>query len=84
MNDIKLGDYAKDTVTELTGTVVAVTEWLHGCKRYTLQPKMDKTGKVPESMSFDSPQVVLVKAKSVNRKTKTGGFKPNLTRNYKI
>jgi len=64
-NSVELGDLAKDTVTGFSGTVVAITTWLHGCSRIILQPKVGKDGKVPESSAFDEPQVVVVKKKVV-------------------
>lgn len=82
--NIKLGDYAKDMVTGFTGTVVAITEWLHGCKRLTLQPKVSAKGEALDSVSFDLPSVVLVKSKTVERKTKTGGHQKEPTRSFKI
>lgn len=33
---VNLGDTAKDTITGLTGVVVATTLWLNGCERITL------------------------------------------------
>ncbi len=58
---IALGAKVKDCVTELEGVVVARTEWLSGCIRYTVQPQgMDKEDKVKESYCVDEQQLVLV------------------------
>jgi hypothetical protein len=72
---IHLGDKVKDTVTGLTGTAVARTEWLNGCVRVTIQPTVKKKdGSVPEAYTTDEPQVVVVQSKAKKRGSdKTGG-----------
>lgn len=57
---IKLGQEAEDSVTGFKGICVAVTHWLNGCVRVTLQPKMGKDGKCPDAVTFDEPQLKLV------------------------
>ena len=71
----------KDSVSGFTGIVVARTEWLHQCVRVTIQPPVDKEGKIPEAQSFDEPSVIVVKAAAVERPelkverpVKTGGW----------
>ena len=56
----ELGRVACDTITGLTGVVVARTEWLYGCARLTLQPQRIIDGKVPDTYTFDEAQCVLV------------------------
>jgi hypothetical protein len=70
-----LGDELKDNVTGFTGVAIAKTDWLHQCTRWTLQPKVGKDGKIPETGTFDEPALVLVKARAVAgpKKEKTGG-----------
>lgn len=64
--DIELGDKVKDTISGFVGIAVAITEWLHGCKRITVQPdKLDPNGKPIESQTFDAPQLGLIKSKAV-------------------
>lgn len=59
---ISLGDRAKDPITGFSGIVTAVTTWLHGCIRITIEPeKLDKEGKPQEGRSFDQTQLVLIK-----------------------
>ena len=41
---IKLGQKVRDTITGNEGTVVARTEWLHGCVRVTVQHEGGKDG----------------------------------------
>lgn len=76
MSKINLGDVARDTITEFEGTVVARTQWLTGCDRITLQPKVKKDGSVPESITFDEPTCELVKSNQPVPKRTTGGPQP--------
>jgi hypothetical protein len=57
---IELEDVAQDRITGFVGTVVAVTQWIAGCARITLQPKVDDKGKVPDSQSFDSLSLTVI------------------------
>ena len=58
--NIKLGDKVRDNISGLEGIAVARTEWLHGCIRIAVQPEA-KDNKVPDSVTFDEPQLKLVK-----------------------
>lgn len=60
---IELGDEAKDKITGYSGIVVAITEWLHACRRITIQPKEMKDGQPAGNYTFDEPQVELVQKK---------------------
>lgn len=63
---VVLGDRVKDKVTGLSGIAVARTEWLYGCIRITVQPeKLGKDGNVPETSTFDEPQLEVVKSQVV-------------------
>lgn len=74
-----MGDEVKDTITGFKGTVIARTQWITGCDRLTLQPKMGKDGKLPESNSFDEGVLVLIKAKKRARATtRLGGPRQEL------
>lgn len=77
--NVQLGDKAKDTITGFEGICVARTEWLNGCWRITLQnSKLDKDGKPQEGHTFDEPQLIVTKPKTVPVGSKlTGG--PKLT-----
>ena len=57
MSTIALGDTVKDSVSGFVGVAVAKTEWLNGCTRWTVQPPVDKEGKLPETATFDEPQL---------------------------
>lgn len=74
---IELGDEAKDSITGFSGIVIGDTTWLHGCRRLTVQPKTLKDGKPLDPLSFDEPQLVLVKKKAVAPGSReTGGPRP--------
>jgi len=50
---IKLGSELEDTVTGFKGIAVSRTEYLTGCDRIELQPKIDEKGELKDSISFD-------------------------------
>jgi len=78
---IELGDVARDTITGFTGVVICKSKWLHGCERFTLQPKELKDGKPIESSTFDEPQLELVPAETRFATTAaTGGPRPEPSR----
>jgi hypothetical protein len=61
-NGIEIGDVAKDTITGFEGTVIGITQWTTGCARASLQARVNKDGKVPDSVGFDVLTLELVKA----------------------
>lgn len=72
--DAKLGDKVRCRVTGFTGVVVAEHNYLHGCTRMTVQPGVDKDGKLPDTQTFDAPQLeVLVEEKHSRGNTTVGG-----------
>ena len=78
---VELGDKAKDTVSGFTGIVVGIHDWLNGCTRVTLQPKVDKEGALLESQCFDEPQLKVIKKKTVPKGSRdTGGPAPYKTK----
>jgi hypothetical protein len=78
--EIKIGDIVRDGVTGFEGMAVAITEWLHGCKRVTVQPQKLHEGKPIEAVTFDYPQLVVVQAKDHQPLRKTGGPRPEPSR----
>lgn len=70
---IKLGCLARDTISGFTGIVIAITDWLNGCRRITIQPKELKDGKPIESHTFDVEQVELVKPEPAKAAQKSVG-----------
>lgn len=77
MEDIRLGDIAKDKISGFKGMVTAVTTWLNGCRRFALTPQeLTKEGKPAEGQWFDDVQVVLIKAGQRAKPRPAGGPKP--------
>lgn len=86
--DIELGDLVKDNVTGFQGIAIGEHDWLHGCKRWSVQPQELKDGKPVEAGNFDDPQLSIVKKQVVPGKNKKeeqpGGPKPEVSRGHKI
>lgn len=71
---IELGAKGRDRITGYTGIVVARTEWLYGCKRYTLQSQEMHDGKVADSHTLDEDGVEVLEASAIPEKANpTGG-----------
>jgi hypothetical protein len=70
---VQLGDKAKDKITGFTGTVVAITRWINNCERATLQPPIDKDGKLLQCETFDVPSLEVIEAAKPAPLVKTGG-----------
>jgi len=71
---VKLGDLCRDTVTGFEGVAISRHSYLNGCSRVTLQPVVDKKGKLPEYSTFDEPQLETIEVeKAAKGSTKTGG-----------
>lgn len=70
---IELGSEVKCRVTGFTGVAIGRTEWINGCARVVVQPKVDKDGKVPEPQNIDEPQLEVTGKIDYNTQTTTGG-----------
>ena len=76
---IDLGDEVKDTVIGFRGIAVARYDFINGCTRVGVQPKVGKDGKLPDAATFDEPQLEVVKRAAVKLGPKdTGGPAPYL------
>jgi hypothetical protein len=73
---INLGDEVRHKYTGFVGTATAATEYLSGCRRIAITPKVGKDGKLGDTCSFDEPEIEVTKKMRVERVTSTGGFKP--------
>lgn len=72
--NIALGVNAQDKVSGFKGVVTSRVEYLNGCKKVCLQPKVDKDGKHPDGIFFDEEQVEVVSKQVVEpSKAQTGG-----------
>lgn len=70
------GEEVKDNVSGFTGIIDCSALWLNGCRRYSVQPKIEK-GKAtkPDSIWMDEESLVKI-SDGVNKKIKpsrTGG-----------
>lgn len=70
---LKLGDKARDQISGFSGTIVAITEWLNGCRRITIQPSALHEGRPVDNSTFDAEQVEKVEDGPALPKSKTGG-----------
>ena len=66
---IKLGDKCRDTVSGFAGVAIAEHKYITGCVRFSLQPPVDKDGKLPDTQSFDSPMLEKVEEEVVSEAT---------------
>lgn len=62
---INLGDEVKDMVSGFQGVAVARHTYLQGCARISIQPPIDKDGRLPDSYAFDEPMCEVIKAGKV-------------------
>lgn len=72
-SEIELGDIVKHSISGFTGTAICRAKWLSGCDRVTVQPTIDKDGKMSDNSSFDEPELVIVKKGKPRPAVKTGG-----------
>jgi hypothetical protein len=80
---IKLGSEVRDLVTGLTGIAIGRTEWINGCARIIVQPKVDKDSKLPDGVNVDEPQLEVIgegEYKRTSETAETGGPIPMATR----
>ena len=81
---IELGSEVKCQITGFKGVAIGRYEFLNGCARYCVQPKVGKDGKLPEEKTFDEPQLkvtkqpVIYEIEPAKPKKKTGGPAPYL------
>lgn len=74
---IQLGDEVKDAVSGFQGIAVGRHEYLQGCARITVQPPIGEDRKLPDTATFDEPQLEIVNAGKVGGGRKdTGGPMP--------
>ncbi len=59
---VELGDKVRDKVAGFTGIAVCCHTYLEGCNRISVQPPVDKDGKLPDSCTFDEPQLEVLES----------------------
>lgn len=70
---VNLGDEARDRITEFTGIVVCVSNWISGCERVTIQSQTLDDGKPIETQCFDVEQVEVTQPGAIKPLAETGG-----------
>ncbi len=66
---IELGDQVKDKVSGFTGIAIGEIKWIYGCKRFVVQPKATKEGKLEDAVNFDEHSLEIVKKQAVKPMT---------------
>lgn len=62
---VNLGDHVRDFVSGFEGIAVACHSYLNGCERITVQPKVGEDGKLPDTGTFDEPQLAVITPRQV-------------------
>lgn len=75
-----LGWDVQDKVTGYRGIIIGRTEWLYGCRRYTVQSKEMKDGKPVEALAFDEDALNVKKTVGEEKVKDTGGPRTDATR----
>lgn len=70
---IKLGSEVEDVVTGFKGIITARAEYLNGCMRLYVQPKVDKDGKHQEGLWIDEPQLIMTGETNIQPGTRDKG-----------
>lgn len=78
---IKLGQVVKDKITGYQGVVIAITKWLYGCTRITVQAGELKDGKPVDNYTFDEPQALVIKDNFDKPAKPTHGGRETISRN---
>ena len=77
----KLGAKTRDKLTGIEGTIVAITDWLNGCRRVTIQPYGTKDNKALPTHSADEPDLEAIKEPpKVKAPKRIGGPMPEAER----
>jgi len=73
---VELGDKVRDSVSGFNGIAVSKHSYLQGCDRISVQPKIIKEGKLPESQTFDEPQLIVLQKRKIKKVEKISTKKP--------
>jgi hypothetical protein len=77
---IELGKEGRDKITGFKGIVTGMCQYLYGCTRYLLNPKVSKDGKINEPEWFDDGRIEIIgrgiTPKSVQSKKPGGDRNP--------
>lgn len=56
---IVLGDEVLDKVSKFKGIAVSRHSYLQGCDRISVQPPVNEKGELPDTATFDEPQLAV-------------------------
>lgn len=76
MYKIELGAKVRSLVSGFEGIVNGRSEWLNGCRRYSVQPPVDKDGKLPDSYYFDEAELEVLEAPKLKPANQDRGGPP--------
>ena len=68
-----LGDKVKHDLTDYTGTIIARTQWLSNCNTYSVKSRALREGRPIDAVTFDEPELALIKPKTHKESRDTGG-----------
>lgn len=75
---MKLGDVVRDKISGFTGVATCRLDYLNGCERWQVTPRVLHEGKPIEPQYFDVEQLELVGEPAVTLvRNPTGGDRPN-------
>jgi hypothetical protein len=78
---IDLNATVRDKITGYEGSVIARTEWLYACRRYTVQARRLHDGKPVDAICCDEDQLEIIEAPAEHHVVKdTGGPTPIVSR----
>ena len=60
-NGFEIGDSVRDSITGFAGVIVGIHQYTTGCARASVQPRVGKDGKVPDSLGVDVLTLEMVK-----------------------
>lgn len=80
---VNLGDEVVCTITGFKGVVTSITEFINGCRRCGVQPKVGKDGKHPDAMCIDEPNLKVTKPKVAPRGPRNVGGPSTVIRSEK-
>lgn len=77
---LQLGQRVRERFSGVEGTIIAITDWLYGCRRITIQPDGQKDGKPIETFGADEPACIVIDETPAPTKTRTGGPREQVSR----
>jgi hypothetical protein len=80
---IELGSEVESNISGFHGIVTGRTEYLNGCNRYIVQPKVKKDDmKLPDSYWFDEMELIVISPPKLEKKNPDRGGPPMKVERY--